>query len=529
MPITGVMRLRLAFLLTLVLALAAPSAASALTFKINNESGHSAEDVYVTITGTNFNVPGMADNVPKKLSEVPQPLTINTLHSGRVYVSYGAPVIGNESFSSQTRFDWAELTVTPSSDDVANLTAVDQFAIGMRLETFNAAGGLLETVGASNSDTIFNALQGIPGGPEATIRNGSGEIVRVLSPLHSAGYPDLSEYVKSMDGKEITLHTGLFFTPFGTSEYTGTFEADGSITLHGSTDPASMAPAEISFNGPELIKDSYTGEGTPNTAEGAIRHDVLAAFSAGFWGGSYGNDAIDFCTNPATRPDRVGSWCPDRFNKPAYAAARPGPSPFPTYEQYAAVIAQYAEEYGNPYSDASSKVAIGLSQPVDGGAVDALCLTILPDAGNSGPGTTTGNANCGVAAPAPAATVPPQTTTVARSKVRFRLAKKVRLRGAKLRVGKLLCAGYCGQVRAVARKGHKVIARAKLKVRAKQCLLVLKLTKLGKRILADKAKLKVQLVVWDTPAGSKTAHAHRKLLVLHGHHAARKGHSKREP
>ena len=78
------MKLRLAFLLTLVLALAAPSAASALTFKINNESGHSAEDVYVTITGTNFNVPGMADNVPKKLSEVPQPLTINTLHSGRV-------------------------------------------------------------------------------------------------------------------------------------------------------------------------------------------------------------------------------------------------------------------------------------------------------------------------------------------------------------------------------------------------------------------------------------------------------------
>ena len=74
-----------------------------------------------------------------------------------------------------------------------------------------------------------------------------------------------------------------------------------------------------------------------------------------------------------------------------------------------------------------------------------------------------------------------------------------------------------------------MIARAKLKVRAKQCLLVLKLTKLGKRILADKAKLKVQLVVWDTQAGSKTAHAHRKLLVLHGHHAARKGHSKREP
>jgi hypothetical protein len=152
-------------------------------------------------------------------------------------------------------------------------------------------------------------------------------------------------------------------------------------------------------------------------------------------------------------------------------------------------------------------------------------LTILPDAGSSGPGTAAGNANCGSAAPAPAATTPTQTTTVPRSKVRVRLAKKARLRGAKLRVGKLFCAGYCGQVRAVARKGNKVIARVKLNVCAKQRLLVLKLTKVGKRILAHKAKLKVQLVVWDTTAGSKTAQAHRELLVLHGHHAARKGHS----
>ncbi len=231
------MRLRLAFLLTLALALAAPSAASALSFKINNESGRSAEDVYVTIHGGNFNVPGMENNVPKKLSEVPSPLTINTLDSGRVYVSYGAPVHEGEPFNSQTRFDWAELTVTPNASDVANLTAVDQFAIGMRLDTFNSSGGHLEELKSTNSDTMFNALQQIPGGPESTVRNGSGEIVRVLSPLHSTAYPDLGEYVRSMAGQTITLHSGLYFTPFATAVYSGEFEPDGSITLTGTTNP----------------------------------------------------------------------------------------------------------------------------------------------------------------------------------------------------------------------------------------------------------------------------------------------------
>lgn len=524
-----VMRLRLAFLLALVLALAAPSAASALTFRINNESGRSAEDVYITVEGQEFNVPEMENDVSKKLSEIPgQTLTINKLVSGRVYVSYGAPVTVHETFTSQTRFDWAELTVTPQSSDVANLTAVDQVGIGMRLDTFGAGETHLETVSAANSDTIFNALQQIPGGPGATIRNSGGEIVRVLSPLHSAAYPDLGEYVRSMAGQPITLHTGLYFEPFGTSEYTGTFEADGSITLHGWTDPASTAPSEITFNGSELIKDIYTGEGTPNTAEGAIRHDVLAAFSTGFWGGKYGNDAISFCTNPATRPDRTGSWCPNGFNQPAFGDARSSLSPFPTCEQYAAVISQYADEYGNPYSDASSKVTVGLDQPASGGQVETLQLTILPDSGSSGP-VTSGNANCGAGAPAPAATTPtaptttpPPTTTALRSKVQFRLDKKARFRGAKLRVGKLVCTTACGQVRAVARKGHKVIARAKLTVRAKQRLLVLRLTKPGKRILAHKRKLKVQLNVLVTPPGAAKAHAHRALLILHGRHAARK-------
>jgi hypothetical protein len=497
-------KLRLFLLATLALALAMPGAASALTFKIDNESGRPAEDVYVTISGANFDVPGMANDVPRKLSEVPNPLTVNTLESGRVYVSYGAPVTEGEPFTSPTSFDWAELTVKPNAADVANLTAVDQFAIGMRLDTFGAGGAHLDSVSATNSNTIFAALQGIPGGPEATIRNPGGEIVRVLSPVHASSYPDLSEYVRSLAGQSVTLHTGLFFEPFATSEYSGTFAADGSIELHGTTNPIGMAPPSIAIPGPELIEDIYTGAHTPNTGEGAIRRDLLAGFSAGFWGGRYGNDALAFCSNPNTTVQ--GSWCPNGFNQPAYAAARAGVEPYPTYEQYAATIAQYAEEYGNPYSDASGKVTVSLDQPLDGGPVETLQLTILPDvpASPAAPGPAASAPSAPIAAPAPAP-VP----------VRFRAAKQARLDGAKLAAGKLLCTSACGKVRAVVRKGKQVLARATVRTRASRPALVLDLTRRGKSVLADAGKLKLQLEVWVTPPGSRTVHL-ESTLRLHG-------------
>ena len=247
------------------------------------------------------------------------------------------------------------------------------------------------------ADPIFAALQGIPGGPAATVRDSEGNLLRVLSPLQSSAYPDLGEYVRSMAGKPIALHS-TFSGPnpgeLSTSAYTGTFAADGSIALTGTTDGPQTAPGEITIPGDELIEDVYTGKGTPNNFEGQIRHDVLVGFMAGYWDGNYGNDALDFC-NPANR-NTAGPqpYCDTGFNQPAFGAARPGLSPFPTCEQYAAVINQYADMYGNPYSDgASGSVTIPI---VKSGSNDVktLQLTILPDSGSAQP-VSGGNSNCG--------------------------------------------------------------------------------------------------------------------------------------
>jgi hypothetical protein len=484
-------------------ALALPASASALNLHIVNESGRPASEVFVDINGSESNLEGVTNNQPVALSEIPgQEVTINKLISGRVYISYGAKVQEGVTVQSPTRFDWAELTVTPRPEDAANLTAVNQFAIGMRLTTLGAGGEELESVGSTYANTIFDALQAIPGGPESTVRGANGEILRVLSPDTSgSAYPPLTEYVESMAGKAIKLHTAFFGSPFTTSEYSGTFESDGSITLNGKErfeengEVKEQAAPTVHFGGQELIEEIYSGGNTPNDLEGAVRRDVLAGFSLGLWGGKYGNDAASFCTNLNTTPQ--GSWCPTGFNVPAFTEARTTPAPFPAYEQYAAVINQYSDIYGNPYSDASKKVQVALDQP----HVKTLQLTILPDSppASSGGGSSGSNpAAAGPPAPSKALVSKPPA-----SRVTFKLEKAARFEHGKLAIGKLVCDGACGKVAVLLRPAHGkgIMARLASTVHKKSDTLVLKPTKAGKRLIATGKAKRSKLTVTVTQPG----------------------------
>ncbi len=77
------------FVLVLLLAIAVPPAASALEFKIVNESGRSPEEVFVTVLGepATYDVPDMPNNEPVKLSTIPgEDFAIDKLISGRSYL-----------------------------------------------------------------------------------------------------------------------------------------------------------------------------------------------------------------------------------------------------------------------------------------------------------------------------------------------------------------------------------------------------------------------------------------------------------
>lgn len=352
----------------------------------------------------------------------------------------------------------------PSSSDVANLTAVDQFGIGMRLETFNGSGTKLEEVGSANSDTVFDAMQKIPGGPAATLRDGSGDVLRVLSPNQTGAYPELDRYVRAMNGTTVTLNTAFYGTPFTTSHYPGTFQADGSIVLSG----------------------------------------LLAGFSTGLWGGKYGNDSLSFCTDPMTTVQ--GSWCPNGFNQPAFGDARKSLSSYPTCEQYAAVINEYLDAHGNPYSDASKKVTVSLDQPGTGGQVETLQLTVLPDSGSAGP-VAGGNSNCGAAGRTPSG---PRKSSV--KKVSF--YKKAVLKGKSAKVGTVNCSAACGHIKVVAKKGKKQVGYRKYRATGKNAPLTMNVTKAGRKIFKKQKKMKVKVQLWITPAGGEKVTRKHKLKFL---------------
>jgi Beta-1,3-glucanase len=523
-PIGARFLIPLASLLAATAALLLPAVASAaLQLEIANESGH--EDAYVTVAGNPFKVDGndaeghpIENNVPAPLGKGVT-LAIDELGSGRVYISYGAGVSEPSlPFDSTPRFDWAELTVTPAAGDVANLTAVDQFAIGMRLDTYGPSDEHLEWLGDANSDTIFQALQQIPGGPAATVKNGT-EIVRVLSPkLYPSLYPDLGDYVRSMSGKTITLHSYFADKEVQTtSEYSGTFAADGSITLSrdwlDTNNPSAeegQAHESLTVPGSELIDEIYPAANTPNDLEGEMRHDLFAAFSIGMWGGRYGDDALSFCTTPTTKAGLKGAFC-SRFDKPAFGDARLELPPYPTCEQYAAVINQYADSYGNPYSDASKDVAVSL----DPARVKTLKLTVLPDSGSAQP-KASGNPDCGAGSPAPAPPAAPAAAVVAQTGVHFHLLRHAKVRRGKARVGRVFCSAACGRVRVLARRGKKVLARELVKRSGPKRPLVLRLNRRGRRMVAHRRKLKLRLDVWVTPSGQATRHVRRPLLLVRG-------------
>jgi hypothetical protein len=103
------------------------------------------------------------------------------------------------------------------------------------------------------------------------VRGANGEILRVLSPDNTgSAYPPLTEYVKSMAGQSNTLHTAFFGEPFTTSQYSGEFQADGSITLTGTMNEGTgdVPAPPIVVPGQELIEDIYTGGAAPTTSNG---------------------------------------------------------------------------------------------------------------------------------------------------------------------------------------------------------------------------------------------------------------------
>jgi len=366
--------------------------AFALSVQIVNSSGQSPQSIYLMLDKGSSSDGQLQDDVPKRLSELSgSKFSITSIEAGRLYVSYGAPVKNNEPPAAPTRYDKVELT----DPGVANLTAVDFFAIPFDMQSLDSSGA---TVGDAlvyrcHTSTILSHLRTLAPAAEVT---DAGQFARLLSPqlspqLSPPSYRSMAPYLASMTGKRIEVNDTFNGKPVQAVSYSGTFEADGSITLTGTL---AGAPGEaVHIEGASLPSGIYSGNGPyevggrpasigENNAYSVIYRDLVAGFGLGYWGGRYGNNSSD--------------W----LGQPDLAAARATASPYPTYNEYTAIIGEYSGAYGYSFNDVGpTPVTVPLDE-----SVATLQVTIDSDNGPDTPGcvgeATSGPAP-GVITPAP--------------------------------------------------------------------------------------------------------------------------------
>ena len=321
---------------------------------VNNNPDYSADKVWVKATGNG----ATASELP--LSQRSS-FTLDSVSSGRVWVTLGKP-LNSSTFpspdTSDVRFDTVELTYP----GVANLTAVDMFAIPMDIETFDANGNLIASKKwACYTDEVQAAVKSrlnAAGGDYSKVvrKDGNGNFLRLVSPnivsgAHPSGYPRFDSYISSLKGKLLTVRG----TAMGkTYRYTGTFSDDpqdaggpGSIRL---TDQGPNQLSPIYVKGSSLAGNSSNetngiyGNNSPyyvggelhsgNDVYGAVYRDLVSGFAYGFWGNpDYGNDSGNFNVSAAPGP----------FEKAQPTA--------PNYNVWAAALWPITDAYGFPYGD----------------------------------------------------------------------------------------------------------------------------------------------------------------------------------
>jgi hypothetical protein len=362
--------------------LSLPGTALAGTGTINvqivNNSGITPENVWLTLDNGSSLDGQLPADTPTQLSNITnQTFSLGSITAGRLYVSYNGGVGTAEPMTFPTRNDKVEFTIPGKG----NLTSVDFFGIPMDLQTLDANNNVLETLSyRCHTDAIVPQLLQIPGASGAQILTAQNTFSRILSPqISPTSYPEMTGYLNYMAGKSITIDSQFFGKPYQTTDYTGTFAADGSITLNGTiTDPSLPAGQQTTtgktlyVTGASMLGGIYSGNGVytldgqpaavaDNDVYAVIYRDLVAGFALGYWGGKYGNDS--------------SAW----HGQPPFAAAWPAPPAFsPYFHQYASVIVANSDSYGFSFSDVGpSPVQLSLDNP------DVATMRVIIDSDTS--------------------------------------------------------------------------------------------------------------------------------------------------
>lgn len=359
---------------------------------------------------------------------------LQTIVSGRLLVSFGSAITyANNTAPTATsetcRWDKMEFGYPGSG---ADLTSLDFFGIPMQFEYLDAAGDVLDSATFYTSTaTLLGSLLGLSGsmgnafmptvsGTSVDLSNfqrvlGPGTIASSATDGSPAPYPSFSGYIAALvTGKQSFTVSGTagVGAPAPTDNavtysYTGSFSSDGAggyvLTLTGTTSgmpyglytdtsgttsaqqlPSNLTvtlalpAASLDINIYAAPATSFTvalssssqqptslptdwQEYVANSVYATIAGDILAGLNFGYPGGTLGNDGAIWYTNPPPTPYPFAEV---RATNDGY------------YNPYAAVLYNYSDAYGFPFSDRGGRPSPYLPQP---STATTLRITILPD------------------------------------------------------------------------------------------------------------------------------------------------------
>lgn len=347
------------------------------------------------------------------VSDIGSGITLQSFASGRIYFSIGAPLTGtgdpepiNSSVANWgTRFDKLELTYGNNPYGVANLTAIDYFAIPLALKTYSGNTATGTPLGTLTYRQLGNTVAAQLGAltnnnPKVVLHDKQGNFLRVLGPTLSPSgvYPSFQPYLAAVQAAgQATQIQGLYSragstaaTQTQTYRFTATFDASGNLQLAGGGLPYASNPSVgpghvVLIQSKDLAlgiysaNPGYTVDGAKanigdNDVYSAVVRDVLTGYALGF----VNSVVVDPKTNVAFKDEISDKWW---VSPQAYAYLQSNPA---YYDQYAAYLQTISDAYGYPFSDRWQTVQVSLN-PANVGTME---IDVLPDVAVAVPAVT---------------------------------------------------------------------------------------------------------------------------------------------
>jgi len=372
-----------------------------LAIQIENPNFNSS-NVYVTFFGGTLNATydggkAVATNQSYSISELNGPIHLVSYTGGRVFVSLGDGVSGasepemvNPGIPSyKVRHDKIELTFSDADvHSVANLTAVDYFAIPLKVNTYQ--NGSTTPVGQLtyriSANALITSLAALAGNSSEVLQYNNGNFLRVLSPhtttlSHTSHFLSMKPYIDavkawqtqgtpphghttiedvySRNGSTPAQQTQKYYfqatvMPNGSLKMVGGGEKVGGGRWPGASHTILISAANL-LTGIYLGNAPWTVDGNPdsfanNDVYGAAVRDVLAGFNLGFMASETRDPATGI---PFGQESSKLWWHSPRafeFLHPKHVF----------YNQYAQIVTGHSDAYSWAFSDRWSHVQLSL-------------------------------------------------------------------------------------------------------------------------------------------------------------------------